>query len=124
MNNYGIIYKVTNSLTNKIYIGQTIENLQIRKNKHYFKARKFLKENKYTNHFFNALNKYPEETFTWEIIDYASNQQELDEKEAYWIKYYNSIKHGYNIREGGLGRKEGDAFAHACGSKRFLLYNS
>ena len=36
---YGIIYKVTNSLNNKVYIGQTIESLEIRRNKHYYKAR-------------------------------------------------------------------------------------
>ena len=121
---YGIIYKVTNSLNNKVYIGQTIESLEIRRNKHYYKARLYKEKANCSNHFLNALNKYPKEFFVWEIIDHAENQKKLDELEIYYIKKYNSIEEGYNIREGGLGRKGGDAFAEACGSKPFVLYDS
>ena len=123
-NYYGIIYKVTNSLTNKVYIGQTIEPLEVRKNKHYYKAKLYKEKAKCSNHFLNALNKYPKEFFVWKIIDHAENQKKLDELEIYYIKKYNSIEKGYNIREGGLGREGGDSFAESCGSKPFVLYNS
>lgn len=119
----GIIYKVTNIKNNKIYIGQTITSLNERINKHYYKAKIAKEQNKTSNHFLNALNSYNKEDFIWEIIDTANEQNTLDEKEQYWIQYYDSIKTGYNIREGGLGRKGGDAFAEVCGSKPFLLYD-
>jgi len=120
VNKYGIIYKVTNSVNNKIYIGQTVKNLNERRNAHYYKARH---ENLNT-HFLNALNKYPEEVFIWEEIDEAKNREELDNKEIYWINYYNSIENGYNTRAGGETRKEDDKFAEACGSSPFLLYTA
>ena len=121
---YGIIYKVTNVKNNKVYIGQTIETLNIRKNKHYYKANKFKEKGITSNHFFNALNKYDKDDFIWEIIDYANNQTDLNDKEFYWINFYHSKENGYNIREGGLGREEGDKFAISCGSKPFLLYDN
>ena len=123
MTNYGIIYKATNIENNKVYIGQTIETLEIRKNKHFYKAKKFKEKNITTNHFFNAINEYGKDAFKWEIIDVANNQKELNEKEQFWIKEYDAINSGYNIREGGLSRKGGNAFAIACGSKPFLLYD-
>lgn len=51
---YGIIYKVTNSLNNKVYIGQTIESLEIRRNKHYYKARLYKEKVNCSNHFFKC----------------------------------------------------------------------
>ena len=120
MNRYGIIYKVTNSINNKIYIGQTVKSLSERRSGHYYKARH---ENLNT-HFLNALIKYPEEVFIWEEIDEAKSREELDSKEIYWINYYNSIENGYNTRSGGETRKEDDKFAEACGSSPFLLYTN
>ncbi len=120
MGRYGIIYKVTNSINNKVYIGQTVKNLNERRNSHYYKARH---ENLNT-HFLNALNKYPEEIFIWEEIDEANSREELDSKEIYWINFYNSIEMGYNTRVGGETRKEDDKFAEACGSSPFLLFTN
>jgi DNA-binding CsgD family transcriptional regulator len=50
------------------------------------------------------LRKYGEENFKWEIIDNAETQKELNEKEVYWISFYNSFKgNGYNMTAGGDG---------------------
>lgn len=94
-----IIYKVTNIVNKKIYIGQTIHNLKKRKRQH---------ENahKYNNNhgiFDKAINKYGKENFLWEIIDTASSLDELNKKEEFYIKTYDSINIdiGYNLKYGG-----------------------
>ena len=46
--------------------------------------------------FYRAVRKYGRENFQIEQIDSASTQEELDDKEVYWIKYYNSVESGYN----------------------------
>ena len=115
----GIIYKVTNQENGKIYIGQTIQTLNERKNKHYYKAR----QKEYTTHFINALRKYPEEVFIWEIIDEAETQEVLDEKEKYWIAYYNSVEEGYNTKDGGQTIVVTDKFLEQCGSYPFYAFD-
>ena len=115
----GIIYKVTNQENGKIYIGQTIQTLNERKNKHYYKAR----QEEYTTHFINALRKYPEEVFIWEIIDEAETQEVLDEKEKYWIAYYNSIEEGYNTKDVGETIVVTDKFLEQCGSYPFYAFD-
>ena len=117
---YGIIYKVTNKENNKVYIGQTIQTLQERKNKHYYKARQ---EDEYNTHFINALRKYPEDSFIWEIIDNANSQEELNNKEKKWIDYYNSIKEGYNTKDGGQNIVVTDKFLEKCGSRPFYAFD-
>ena len=117
---YGIIYKVTNQENDKVYIGQTIQTLQERKNKHYYKARQ---ENDYNTHFINALRKYPENSFTWEIIDTANSQEELDKKEKEWIAYYNSVEEGYNTKDGGETIVVTDKFLEQCGSYPFYAFD-
>ena len=115
----GIIYKVTTQENGKIYIGQTIQTLNERKNKHYYKAR----QEEYTTHFINALRKYPEEAFIWEIIDEAETQEALDKKEKYWIAYYNSVEEGYNTKDGGQTIVVTDKFLEQCGSYPFYAFD-
>lgn len=91
------IYKVTNKQNGKIYIGQT-NNLERRKKQHLYDNR--------TNHqaFKRAINKYGIDCFKWEIIDECLDKCEINEKEKYYINYYNSkIPNGYNIASGGEG---------------------
>ena len=116
---YGIIYKATNKINNKIYIGQTTKTLEERIYRHIYRANHSL--NITHTHFINAIRKYGEENFIWEVIDKGKNQEELNEKEIYWIKYYNSVNDGYNIQDGG-NKYDSDKFALACGSKPFLAY--
>lgn len=117
---YGIIYKVTNQQNKKIYIGQTIQTLTERKNKHYYKARQI---NEYNTHFINALRKYPKESFVWEVIDEAQSQDELNNKEKYWINYYNSIEKGYNTKDGGETIIVTEKFLKQCGSHPFYAFD-
>ncbi len=94
-----IIYKITNTINNKIYIGQTIQSFKNRLNEHKKKMRNGSKSPLY-----DALRKYGIENFEFKIIDTAVNQQELDSKEIFYIKQFNSrYPSGYNLTDGGAG---------------------
>ena len=94
-----IIYKITNKINNKCYIGQTIKTLRIRKSQHI----RNIKYKKYPLH--KALYKYGLEDFSWEIICECKSREKLNEMECYYIDYYNShvSKSGYNVALGGSG---------------------
>lgn len=91
------IYKVTNKINGKIYIGQT-NNFERRKKQHLLDKR--------TTHqaFKRALIKYGEINFEWKIIDKCESKEEINKKEKYYINFYNSkVPNGYNIANGGEG---------------------
>lgn len=98
-----IIYKITNLVNNKVYIGQTTKDLEYRIKMHLKES----KTNKTERPFLNALRKYGIENFKKEIIDTASSLEELDEKEIKWINFYDSTNRekGYNIFHGGQFKK-------------------
>lgn len=92
-----IIYKITNKINNKVYIGQTIRSLKRRWFEHCL-------DNKigcFSLH--RAIQKYGKENFDIQQIDHAHSRDELDNKEIYWIKYYDSMNplKGYNLKSGG-----------------------
>lgn len=91
----GIIYKAYNKINGKCYIGQTIQLLSERKGGHYSHNPEL--------YFHRALRKYSPEDWEWTIIDEGFEGDELNEKEIYWINYYNSRdpNKGYNIALGG-----------------------
>lgn len=95
---YGIIYKITCLVNNKIYIGQTEQKMNERFSQHFYDAQR---ANHY-NKFYNAIKKYGRDNFIIEKIDEAYTLKELNEKEQYWIGYYNSdSRNGYNTCSGG-----------------------
>ena len=94
------IYKATSATTGKVYIGQTTQTLQERINQHNSHAY----GHQYNYHFHNAIRKYGAEDFTYEIIeDGIKSAEMLNERERYWISYYNSYYDGYNSTMGGDG---------------------
>lgn len=94
-----VIYKITNTQNGKVYIGQTVQPFKNRVNEHKKKMR-----NGANFPLYNAMRKYGIEAFTFEVIDTASSQEELDEKERLWIAQYNSqYPNGYNLTSGGAG---------------------
>ncbi len=93
-----IIYKITNEINGKVYIGQTTRNLEQRWKDHKCEA----KDCKRGRAIHRAIHKYGVENFTIEQIDNAETQEELNEKERYWIEYYESnTSKGYNLTDGG-----------------------
>jgi group I intron endonuclease len=95
---YGIIYKAT-SPSGKVYIGQTVKTLSRRKGNHKDQSLKSY----HSYHFANAIRKYGIDNFVWEQVDTADSKEELNQKEKYWIAYYNSTNptFGYNSQNGG-----------------------
>jgi len=94
----GIVYKITNKINNKIYIGETVTTLDKRIYNHFYSAKTRLDKNKW----WNALRKYNREDFFWEILesvfdeDYLILKEKLVTREIYYINKYDSIKNGYN----------------------------
>ena len=86
------IYKIPNIQNNKVYIGQTIRPIEQRFHRHLNDAL----NNILDTHFARAIRKYGKDSFIIEEIDTAQSQDELNQKEQYWIKYYNSVEDGYN----------------------------
>lgn len=93
----GYIYKVTNKIDNKVYIGQTCRDPKKRWIEHY--SRDINKD----TYFHRALKKYGKDNFLWEVIEQCEDDV-LNEREIYWIKYYDSYyknNKGYNMTYGG-----------------------
>lgn len=91
---YGYIYKTTNLINGKFYIGQK-------------KSNKFLHE-KYLGsgvRLQSAIKHYGENNFTVDMIDYADSKDELDRKEIYWIEKLDArnLDIAYNLSKGGEG---------------------
>ena len=93
----GFIYKITNLINNKVYIGLTTETIEKRWKNHISCVGKIKR------HLYNAMGKYGIENFTIEEIDRSDNFTILGELERKYIKEYNSInrEYGYNITHGG-----------------------
>lgn len=92
----GYIYKYTNNVNNKIYIGKTYR-LKERQIEH--------RCSKKRTYFHNALYKYGYNNFTFSIVAVTDNDDMLNFLERYYIKKYKSniIKFGYNLTDGGEG---------------------
>jgi|688.fasta_scaffold10912_6 group I intron endonuclease len=92
-----IIYKITNTVNGKIYIGQTTRRLKTRWNGHI--SRSYSKSGSPLH---AAIKKYKKENFTIEIIKKCSSREELNEEEIRLIQEHNSLApNGYNIMKGG-----------------------
>ena len=92
----GYIYKITNNINGKVYIGKTTKTVEERWKGH------LKKKNYKKNKFYNALNKYGIDNFTIEEIEECDDDL-LNEQEIYWINFYNSYENGYNSTGGGDG---------------------
>lgn len=90
---YGYIYESTNLINGKKYIGQ-------HKSKVF--DEKYIGSGTYLH---RAIEKYGKENFIVKIIEECESKENLNEREIYWIKFYNAAKSTkyYNIAEGGFG---------------------
>jgi group I intron endonuclease len=93
------IYKITNTINGKIYIGKTERTVEERFSEHLKDSsrRTFEKRPLYS-----AIRKYGKKAFVIEIIEETDFPEE---RETYWIEYYQSFKYGYNATLGGDGKR-------------------
>lgn len=96
------VYKITNTLNGKVYIGQTVDYRK-RKVGHFSYLRRNAHRNRYLQ---KSFNKYGESSFKMEIIKECA-VDELDKLEIYYMRKYNSIDKtlGYNMVIGGNTNK-------------------
>jgi group I intron endonuclease len=93
-----IIYKITNTVNNKVYIGQTKHSLSKRKHQH--------KYNKSTA-IGAAIRKYGQDNFIFEVLEQCFSHDHMNEREIFWIKEYDCLApKGYNLVSGGFSREE------------------
>lgn len=99
----GFIYKITNNVNNKIYIGKTTQTVGRRYTEH---KRDSKTKNTYL---YYAMRKYGVDNFRIDTIEEVSNQ-ELNAREMYWINFYksNHKENGYNLTIGGDGNNQID----------------
>ena len=92
------IYKITNP-KGKVYIGKSID---INKRLTYYKYYSHRKTQHKLN---NSISKYGFENHILEIIE-ECDESKLNEKEIFWIEYYNSVEYGLNLMYGGEGGRQ------------------
>lgn len=102
------IYKITNIINQKCYIGQSTDLIQ-RIRKH---IKTLVNGTNSNEHLQNAYNKYGQGNFTIEIIE-ECDIENLDNREIFWIDYYKSYdsQFGYNKTKGGTG---GNGYFELC----------
>lgn len=109
-----IIYKITNKITGKVYIGKTVQLLEKRIKGHL----RYSTEGKSTK-LTNSVNKYKWENFEVGIVEQVDNIEDLNQRERYWIAEYDSYENGLNSTLGGDG---GDNSKYINYSNRKSIY--
>ncbi len=95
----GLIYKLTCSINNKNYVGQTIE-FNVRKRTHFTDA--FNKKRRYyENKICRAIRKYGKQNWKYEVLCEDILLEHLNEYERYYVSFYSSFEYGYNSTSGG-----------------------
>ena len=92
-----LVYKATNIVNGKVYIGKTTRTLGHAKARHHDRAFNV----KYITYFYNALRKHGWSSFTWEILYTGKDDQDIQRKEKEYIVEYKDIC--YNMTDGGDG---------------------
>lgn len=95
------IYKITNDINDKVYIGKTNLSIQERFKQH---CRDSKKPTKQIRPLYAAMTKYGVEHFAIELIE-ECNTKQAQEREQYWIDFFDGYKKGYNATQGGDGKQ-------------------
>lgn len=97
----GFIYRIVNDINDKVYVGKTLLSLDKRFAKH--KEDSYRKQ-KQVRPLYRAMNKYGCDKFHIELIEECPLKI-LDDREIFWIKFYDSYEKGYNATLGGDGKQ-------------------
>ena len=111
-----LVYKHTNKLNHKSYIGITCVSVEGRwghNGNHYKRQLKF----------YNAIQKYGWDNFEHIILEENLTLTDANLKEQYYIQYYDSINNGYNVATGGIGSVPMNKKSVLCVETN-IIYNS
>jgi len=95
------IYKITNLINGKVYIGQTMQKNPKRR---WYEHCAEVKGSR-NSHLYNSMRLHGVENFSWEVIDTAKTLEELNDKEGIWLDHYRALTECYNVREAGSNRR-------------------
>lgn len=98
----GEIYLIRNSKNDKKYVGATKRTVHDRKSE-YKNAYNNPNKRDYNYLICEAMREIGFDNFTFEVIEECNNNV-LDDREQYWISFYNTVKNGYNEAQGGKGK--------------------
>lgn len=93
----GFIYKITNKVNGKAYIGKTRYTVEFRWRQHQHEKDK--------NYFHNAIHQYGADNFNVETLEECEVTQ-LNEREIFYIAKYDTFNNGYNMTIGGGGKRK------------------
>ena len=94
------IYRIYNTVNGKSYVGQS-QNIECRWKEH----KRTLRTNKAKNlHLQRSWNQYGEDSFVFEVLEFCDIAM-LNEREQFWIAYFDSFHSGYNMNAGGGGNR-------------------
>lgn len=93
----GKIYLISNEINHKLYVGQTVQSLNKRFNGHCCYSKTDKSVNMYIK---RAIHKYGKDKFHIELLEECPIEL-MNEREKYWIKFYDSYNNGYNLTLGG-----------------------
>jgi group I intron endonuclease len=109
------IYKIVNKNNGKIYVGKTNRSLEERFSGHIKSAK-----NKVNRYLYDSMNHHGYHSFEIIEIETCNSDEQLNEREKFWIKELNSLyPNGYNMTEGGDG---GNTLKSWSEEERKLLY--
>ena len=115
----GFIYKITNDINDKVYIGKTLSSIEKRFQEHKKDSIRSRMENR---PLYRAMNKYGCDHFQIELVEEAAIEV-LSQREEYWIAFYHSYENGYNATKGGDGKQLYDYDAIVAGFLSGKLIN-
>jgi len=96
------VYKITNIITEKVYIGSTTNSFYKR-----WQAYKNCYKNSINRKFLTAINKYGIENFKFSVIELVGDNSITRAREEHYIHMYNAVNNGYNIKYTGCGGNGG-----------------
>ena len=106
----GYIYKITNKVNGKSYIGQTRNSVEFRWRQH--------KNNKNGYALHAAIRKYGAENFEVETLEKCDISR-LDEREIYYIDKYDTFNNGYNLSKGGDCTPKKNKLMYVCVDNKY-----
>lgn len=111
MKGIGYIYKITNLINGKFYIGKTKVSVNQRYNRHIKDSSKYNQQKRYISHLYRAMNEYGVANFSVETVEECA-YDELSDRERFWIEFLDARNPlvGYNICKGGEGGPGGARF--------------